>query len=209
MSLFKSQDWQNNTDHCRVIAWRNKTVSGFNAEIRRKLFGHDVPDYIIGDRLVARSPVVRPCGYDWTIIADNREEFVIVCEPELSIDNVRGWPYYAIAAKDETGIIQHLRILTPEAEVLRDKLKKELADEAKALKAKGDGEYKTKWRLFYDVGRSFDNVTHALCLTAHSAQGSSIDNVFLYAKEMRFCSEKQQILYTSLTRAKSACFICQ
>ncbi len=209
VSLFDSESWQKDPDYCRVIAWRNKTVAGFNTEIRRKLFGQDVPDYIVGDRLVARSPVVRPYGYDWMIIADNREEFVVVCEPELLTDNLRGWQYYAIAATDESGTVQDLRILTPESEILRDKLKKELADEAKALKAKGDSEYRDKWRLFYDVGRSFDNVTHALCMTAHSAQGSSIDNVFLYSKEMRWCTEKQQILYTSLTRAKTACFICQ
>jgi hypothetical protein len=209
VELFTSPDWEANPDYCRAIAWKNSTVAGFNRAIRQRIHGKDVPDFIVGDRLVARAPITRLGVLGWTIVADNREEFVVVCEPMAIADDETDWEYYAITAKSETGLVHHLRILTPASEKLRDKRKKELAKEAKALKAKGDDKYRDKWRLFYDMGRSFDNVTHALCMTAHSAQGSTIDNVFLYAKEMRFCSEKQQILYTSLTRAKSACFICQ
>jgi ATP-dependent exoDNAse (exonuclease V) alpha subunit len=92
---------------------------------------------------------------------------------------------------------------------LRQKKKKEVAKEAKQLKENGDRRYREKWKVFFDMEKRFDNVTHALCLTAHSAQGSSIDNVFLYAREMKYCGEKQQILYTSLTRAKTRCYVCQ
>lgn len=205
--MIASPEWQEDPDFCRLIVWRNCSVRTFNAVIRKKIHGRDVPDFIVGDRLVARSPIVRLQGFDWAIVADNREEFVVICEPELIMNSQLGWEFYAIAAQADDGKIHHLRILTSESEKAMQKIKKELAEEANTLKSEGE-EYKHKWREYFDVGRAFDNVTHALCLTAHSAQGSSINNVFLYASEMKWCQEKQQILYTSLTRAKSACFVC-
>lgn len=210
VELFASDEWQENPDLARVIAWRNVTVNKYNQAIRQRLYGQDVPDYIVGDRLISRSPIFQwsTITNDWEIKADNSSEFTIIEPPCLTRSN-EGWDYYAIKTRTETGNCLNLAVLTPQSLPLRDKKKKQLSSEAKALKEKGDPSYKQKWKQFFDLDKKFDNVVHSLCLTAHSAQGSSLDHVFLYAKEMAFCTEKQQILYTSLTRAKSACFVCQ
>jgi hypothetical protein len=194
-----------------LIVWTNKTLKTFNSVIRKKMFGNDVPEFIVGDRLIARSPVVRPQpnSTDWTVIADNREEFVVIEDPGGFTDSKYGWEFYSVKAIRDSGEIIDLFILSSESDKLRGEMRSELAKEAKELKEDGNESYRRKWELYHHLGICYDNVTHALALTAHSAQGSTIDNVFLYASEMRRCKEKQQILYTSLTRARSKVFVCQ
>lgn len=211
VEFFAEEDWLINPDLCRAIAWRNATVSKFNTLFRQRIHGEDVPYFIPSDRLVSRSPLFRwsVLKGDWELIADNREEFTVIGDLEIEKDPIYGWDVYVIKTRSEQGNPVTMQVLTEDSENLRKKRKKEVAAEAKSLKDKGDRGYKEKWKLYFDMEKRFDNVAHALCLTAHSAQGSSIDNVFLYAREMAFCPEKQQILYTSLTRAKSRCVICQ
>jgi hypothetical protein len=56
ITLFKSQEFEQNPDYIRFLAWRNKTVDGLNSFVRRKIWGENVPNYVPGDRLIAKRP---------------------------------------------------------------------------------------------------------------------------------------------------------
>ena len=116
--------------------------------------------------------------------------------------------YYLISTQGEDGNNYFLRVLTPESMQEFEQEQQKLKNQAKEAKDAGR-RYKHFWARYYDRQKWFDDIAHAMSITAHSAQGSSIDNVFLYAHEMRWCEERQKILYTALTRARKKVYVCQ
>lgn len=211
IELFQAEEFLENSDYVRLLAWRNATVDKYNKAIRKAVYGRDVPPYIIGDRLIAKKPIFRanPSRRRWDIVADNSEEMLVIGEPQLTVSESLGWESFKIPVRLESGRPLTLDLLTEKAEKVRKKELKKMA--AAAKQARADGELqkaKQLWKLFYELEKLFDNATYAYCLTCHKAQGSSIDHVFLYAREMVRCAEKQQILYTALTRARQDCFVC-
>ena len=204
-----ANEWSKNPDSARIICWRNKTLADFNQQIRKAIHGDNVPLYIPGDLLICRKPLFRksPNATEWECHADNRSEFLVLEEPEL-IQNQENLNYYLISTQGEDGNNYFLRVLTPESMQEFEQEQQKLKNQAKEAKDAGR-RYKHFWARYYDRQKWFDDIAHAMSITAHSAQGSSIDNVFLYAHEMRWCEERQKILYTALTRARKKVYVCQ
>lgn len=78
IAYFKSDSYIENPDHVRFLVWRNKTAASLNDYVRSQLWGEDVPDYVPGDRLIAKIPVFRrvPGGRGknkWQIVMNNSE----------------------------------------------------------------------------------------------------------------------------------------
>ncbi len=57
---FCSKEYKDNPNYVRFLTWRNRTASSLNNFIRTKLWGDNAPAYMVGDRLIAKSPVFRP-----------------------------------------------------------------------------------------------------------------------------------------------------
>ena len=174
---FKSDSYIENPDHVRFLVWRNKTAASLNDYVRSQLWGEDVPDYVPGDRLIAKIPVFRrvPGGRGknkWQIVMNNSEECEIAGDAKLKIskrdmlavslwDNaVLGvspmsdcrkkptkWEYWTVPARTDDGLKLHLRILTPESEQLRQERMQELRE-------------RKRWRQYYDTLKSFDNLPY-------------------------------------------------
>ena len=45
-------------DRFRILAWRNTQVDGYNAAIRRFRYGANAPRFVVGERLIARDPIL-------------------------------------------------------------------------------------------------------------------------------------------------------
>jgi hypothetical protein len=206
--FFKSYEWEHDPDHCRIIAWTNKNVNGFNQAMRKLVYGA-VPEFIEGELLIAKSPLFRRIGDDWSVYADNREEFLVMETPTLAPIGAPSNPLLAWELKVLTsqGAEKTLCVLEAESAVRRNKDLQALAKEAN--EESDYGKRKRCWARYYDMKKRFDDVTHAMALTTHSAQGSSLEHVFLFAADMGRCTERQQLLYTALTRAKTRCYVCQ
>ncbi len=192
--LFKSQEYQTNRDHVRLLTWRNKTASALNDYIRTQLWGEAAPDYVEGDRLIAKIPVFRPNPgakgkNKWRIIMNNSEECEVIGEAKLKTDRKTKWEYWSVPAKTETGLKLDLRILTPSSQIEREEYMQSLKETK-------------RWREYYHILKSFDNVPYAYAITTHKAQGSSINYVLPDVTDMKGCPDLQKILYTALTRAK-------
>jgi hypothetical protein len=198
---FKSKEFQDNPDYCRFLVWRNKTADTLNTWVRNELWGKDVPQYVIGDRLIVRKPVFRKVASlskkkkeQWSIVMNNSEECEVVAQPELHTDS-KGWEYWKVPVITDDGNKLLLLLLTSESEKKREA-------EIKSLREK------KLWNNVKTLEKLYDNCAFAYALTTHKAQGSGIDHVFLDVVDMRGNRDDlQKMMYTALTRAKVAAYI--
>ena len=198
---FKSDDYQSNPDYARLLVWRNKTAASANRFVRSRLWGKDAPIFVPGDRLISRKPLFRPRPGQkgknkWGVLINNSEECSVTDQPtikQLSFDKI-AYQYRSVPVKTDTGFEVNLSILTEQGERLRNEQIKSYVE-------------KKQWQKYFDLSRTFDDVTYAYSLTVHKAQGSSIEYVFLDTEDLHGCPDLQKILYTALTRAKMKVFI--
>ena len=198
---FQSKKYKTNPDYARLLVWRNKTAGNANRYVRSRLWGKDAPIFVPGDRLIARKPLfrVRPGQKGknrWGVLINNSEECSVIEQPtikQLSFDRI-AYQYRSVPVKTDTGFEVNLSVLTEQGERLRDEKIKEYVE-------------KKQWSKYFDLSRTFDDITYAYSLTVHKAQGSSIDYVFLDTEDMQGCPDLQKMLYTALTRAKTRVYI--
>ena len=200
-SYFKSNEYKTNPDYTRLLVWRNKTADEANRFVRSRLWGKDAPIFVPGDRLIARKPLFRPRPGQkgknkWGILINNSEECSVIEQPtikQLSYDKVT-YQYRSVPVMTDAGFEVNLSVLTEKGEKLRNEQIKSYVE-------------KKQWNKYFDLSRTFDDVTYAYSLTVHKAQGSGIDYVFLDIEDMQRCPDLQKMLYTALTRAKVRVFI--
>jgi|GEM_PF-2617721 len=134
------ESFKNDVQAARIIAYRNKTVDGYNKLVRQAIFGLDVEDYIIGDILIAKSPLFRKEGRVESILYNTSDEFTITGEKAAKSTKYleQTWEYWEIPVN---GSDKPLFVLTPEHEFKRQKKLEELAkkaNEEKQLKGSSD-----------------------------------------------------------------------
>ncbi|MFM2311933.1 MAG: hypothetical protein RLZZ04_1209 [Cyanobacteriota bacterium] len=198
---FQAEDCKSNPDYARLLVWRNKTAGDANRFVRSRLWGKEASIFVPGDRLIARKPLfrVRPGqkGQNrWGVLLNNSEECSVIEPPtikELSFDKI-AYQYRSVPVKTDAGFEVNLSVLTEQGERLRDEMIKDYVA-------------KKQWNKYFDLSRTFDDVTYAYSLTVHKAQGSSIDYVFLDTEDLQGCPDLQKMLYTALTRAKIRVYI--
>ncbi|MEL7418574.1 MAG: AAA family ATPase [Cyanobacteria bacterium J06555_3] len=198
---FQADERQTNPDFARLLVWRNKTAGNANRYVRSRLWGKDAPIFVPGDRLIARKPLfrIRPGQKGknkWGVLINNSEECSVIDQPtikQLSFDKV-AYQYRSVPVKTDAGFEVNLSVLTEQGERLRDEMIQDYVA-------------KKQWNKYFDLSRTFDDVTYAYSLTVHKAQGSSIDYVFLDTEDMQGCPDLQKMLYTALTRAKRRVYI--
>ena len=198
---FQSKKCKANPDYVRLLVWRNKTAGSANRYVRSRLWGKDAPIFVPGDRLIARKPLfrIRPGQKGknkWGILINNSEECSVIEQPtikQLSFDKI-AYQYRSVPVKTDAGFEVNLSVLTEQGERLRDEKIKDYVE-------------KKQWSKYFDLSRTFDDITYAYSLTVHKAQGSSIDYVFLDTEDMQGCPDLQKMLYTALTRAKTRVYI--
>ncbi|MDJ0578316.1 MAG: DEAD/DEAH box helicase, partial [Xenococcaceae cyanobacterium MO_234.B1] len=194
IAFFKSEDYQANPDHVRFLVWRNKTAAVLNNHVRTQLWGIDAPDYVPGDRLIAKMPVFRPNPHktsqknQWQIVINNSEECEVVGKATIGVDRTHQWEYWEVPVLAASRIKITLRILTPDSEEQRLEYLKELRKDR-------------NWKKYYYWLKLYDNVPYSYAITTHKSQGSSINYIFLDLIDMGKCPDLQKILYTALTRA--------
>ncbi|MEO1672241.1 MAG: AAA family ATPase [Cyanobacteria bacterium J06631_2] len=199
--FFQADDCKANPDFARLLVWRNKTAGNANRYVRSRLWGKDAPIFVPGDRLIARKPLfrIRPGQKGknkWGVLINNSEECSVIDQPtikQLSFDKI-AYQYRSVPVKTDGGFEVNLSVLTEQGERLRNEMTQDYVA-------------KKQWNKYFDLSRTFDDVTYAYSLTVHKAQGSSIDYVFLDIEDMQGCPDLQKMLYTALTRAKSRVYI--
>lgn len=187
-------------EQAKVIAWRNARVGEYNDLIRSAIFGAAARPgyYLLGERIVAAGPCTR--GEETLLSTDDEAivESVIECRHPLE-------PKYAaieLKCKTEANTTVRLLVLHPESAV---QFKSD--SEALAHDAKGNGKL---WKKFWEHQELFHPVKYAYALTAHRAQGSTYENVWVDTQDIllnRNRKEAFQCLYTACSRPTTRLYL--
>lgn len=185
----------------KVIAWRNVRVAEYNDLIRQALFGEDCASgmYVMGERIVAAAPCI---GGDGEVLMTTDEEAIVEAV------RVRKHPtepkYFAIElrAMTEGGKTIRLIVMHPHSYVQFQQ-----DSEALAAQAKADGRL---WKRFWVHKELFHEIKYAYALTAHRAQGSTYENVWVDYQDILYNRNRQeafQCLYVACSRPTTRLFL--
>jgi exodeoxyribonuclease-5 len=190
LELFKSGD-------AKAIAWRNVTVDGHNAYIRKLIFGPiaKTSAWLPDDQIVARAPLKDLEGFTFMQNAEEARvlEVVIGNHPRHSEFEI-----FNLLVEHETGRKFTIRTLTQTGSFHLSNRLNELSMEAKNGK-------KWKWREFWELKEAFHEVRHSYAWTSHMSQGSSVKKVFVDLEDImlnRNRGEAFRSLYVACTRQR-------
>jgi hypothetical protein len=175
---FTSDSYRDDPGSIKVIAWRNATVNMYNGMIREAMYGAklaaDAP-FQIGERVVVCQPIFSADGED-TLMTTDEEGTVrdirieqhpvyqeltcyrIEVEPEL---DAAGWVPCWVIHENSERTLKHL-----------------LGDLANRAKAGGG------WGAFWNAKYAIHDVRPSHAITAHRAQGSTYESVFVDAADI-------------------------
>lgn len=181
--------------HTKIIAWRNAVVDKYNTIVRSKIFPQTyiMNKYEVGDKIVVTSPAR---DIEDKIIATIDEEGFI----EKTIDgfnNILKLKTMHIQCIMDDNTTKIFSICHPESEALFQTI----LIEAKAAATCHRG----SWRHYWQLNESVHHIKHSYAITAHRAQGSTYERVFVQAKDIlsnRNTTESLQCLNVAMSRAK-------
>ena len=217
---YKTDKFNLDSEYCKMIGWRNKTVSSMNDLVRKVIYGEEAlsSKILIGEKLIANSPIMEKD----TILFNTNDEFSVGSFETDSVDlrfKISDHPdddpypitlkYYdtKVSYLDEEDEICHkiIQILHEDSENDFKKLANILR--VRAINKKGKDK---SWLVYYNFLRRYADVIYAYSITAHKAQGSTYDTVFLLEDDIDMnynIIERNRIKYTSYTRSSRKLYV--
>lgn len=184
----------------KVIAWRNVKVGEYNTLIRNALWGMESQStpWMPGERIVAGGPCERN---DMSLMSTDEEAVV---ESVLNCVHPLAPKYQAIELKSvtETGKTVRLLVLHPASAGQFAVDSEQLAHQARTNPK--------LWKKFWDHKDLFHDVRYAYAITAHRAQGSTYENVYVDYQDIllnRTRREAFQCLYVACSRPTTRLYL--
>ena len=211
-SYFKTEEFKEDSEYSKIIAWRNKTVETMNNLVRKVIYGEENigSKILIGEKLIANNPIM-----DMNQILFNTNDEFSVEEFEIKKEKVRVGDdegilkYYEARVSylndDDKKIYYYIDILHEDSEsyfnVLAGKLKKI------AIEKRGK---EKSWIKYYEFIRRFADVSYAYAITAHKSQGSTYNTAFVLEDDIDVNTnvvERNRIKYTAYTRSSKKLYV--
>lgn len=217
--MFNNDEFRNDADHAKVIAWRNKTVNYLNSIIRQILYGEDAMTYMVGEKLVARKPIFEQkkdnfWGSKWSISLNTSEEMEVKDVIVTTKKFVEGrHQLYATIYKCKVDVWDpvkkklvenNINIIHEDSSLDYRKLLKETKQLAINTRDK------SAWVSFYNIMKWSADVSYNYAITAHKAQGSTYTNVLLMEEDIdlnKTMLERNRIKYTAYSRPTDTLYI--
>jgi AAA domain/UvrD-like helicase C-terminal domain len=188
----------------QLLTFTNRACDKWNSFIRSEIWDTSEP-YVIGDKLIAKSPLFRPNSKNRLEIAfNNSSEFATSGCCRLNSLKIAGtaYRYYMVPVMAESGQTTELFILDSASKLIQqaelDRIKND------ALASKVNNHRASLWGAWHTLKKTFDDITYAYAITTHKAQGSTYDAVWLDLPDISKCRDIKRITYTALTRSKQA-----
>lgn len=178
----------------KVIAWRNVEVDKYNKLIRSVIFPGVTDPWVTGDRVLFTSPAK---DLDDKPMASTDDEGEIQrCEADWHpiYGQFKIWRI-SIALDDNRTVVA--RVLHPDSLAAYAEECEHLANIARTNSR--------KWQDFWKFKEAFHQIRYAYAITAHRAQGSTYDTVFVYWQDILLNRNRQEAfrcLYVACTRPK-------
>lgn len=221
---FKSDEFDKDSNHCKVIAWTNKVVDLCNEIIRRSIFKSPKLDKImLGEKLIADKPVFNE---DREIIFNTSDEFTVenirLTTTEYDLPEkgselleqlemeMKGTEIEGVKKKGDFTFklydcdVRTFTTYIPEGYISKIQILHEDSQKAFWYAMKKLKERKN-WDEYTRMLERFAMVKYNYAITAHKSQGSTYKIVFLMEDDIdnnRKTLERNRIKYTACTRPK-------
>lgn len=205
--VFCSEEFKNNSDYAKVIAWRNKIVDSFNTMIRSFIYYPGVNRIVDGEKLIMNRPILNGKS---VILCVNDDIIVESLTVETERFFQKSLSYYLCNVRrlDQTDNKTYtLKILHEDSDKKYESILNALRNIAIGKKKNERGK---AWKAFYDFKNIFADVSYSYAVTAHKAQGSTYNKAFVCYSDIVAnpnTVEMQRILYTCVTRPSETLFI--
>jgi len=230
LDKFMSDEFKNNIDYCRGIAWKNDTVIKSNKIIRTAIFGNDTDIVELNDVIMGYRTITDESQRN--IIIKNSGDYIIVEKSNLE-ENKYGINGYRVKLREEFNQGQFkfediFIVDTNNNENLH--LYGEMHDFFRDMGISN----KKNWKKYYEFRRHnilmktidkyrngqyrdskniiVKDIDYGYFLTCHKAQGSTYEHVVIILSDIEenwVLKERNQLFYTSLTRpSKTATILC-
>jgi hypothetical protein len=218
-SWFTSEEFKHDSDYCRVIAYRNATVSGYNKGIREAIFGEEATfPFVVGERLVFDEPYGRDDRFGRrNIIFQNSDEVKVSAVMPNSIQlrkpivGPKSVTYQTITIpglkltleyENDEGEIEIDFAIVPYSREAAEAVITEMEQTAKACYDKNLR--RDIWKAVFRAKETIGWVNYAYAITAHKSQGSTYQKAFVahwdIVNNFRV-EERNRIMYVAVTRA--------
>jgi len=211
---FVCDAFDKNADHCRVVAWRNKSVDYFNNIIRKMKYGNTCRKIVVGEKLLADKPIkdIMVCAEEdeseFQILFNSNEDLIVRSIKE-DVKTLYGKQYYFYEAEVEGDTKEGL------IHILDERSEKDYATALKAMandaKTEKDSYIRVqKWKKYFGFIDNFAQIKYAYCCTCHTAQGSTYENTMVFYTDIiaNWNNEEcKRILYTAVTRPRHKLYI--
>jgi len=209
---FKTEEFKEDSEYSKVIAWRNKTVDTMNNLVRKVIYGEENlgSKILIGEKLIANNPIIEMNQ----IIFNTNDEFSVdgfeIKKEKVRVEGEEAiLKYYEAKVSflndEDKKIVYYIDILHEDSEsyfyVLANKLKKI------AIEKRGK---EKSWIKYYDFLRRFADVSYAYAITAHKSQGSTYNTAFVLDDDIDVnpnVVERNRIKYTAYTRSSKKLYV--
>lgn len=217
---FKTDKFKSDSEYCKIIGWRNKTISYMNDLVRKVIYDEEAlsSKILIGEKLIANSPILEKD----TIIFNTNDEFTVESF-EIETENLRfktsdhpDDDYYSITLKHYETLVSYLdeddELVKKTIRILHEDSEEEFKKLANILKLRAvskKGKDKS-WLVYYNFLRRYADVIYGYSITAHKSQGSTYDTVFLLEDDIDVnwnITERNRIKYTSYTRSSRKLYV--
>ena len=183
----------------KVIAWRNLMVESYNRMIRQQLFDNPIDLWLQDDRIIMLEPAKDPGG-DGQFLATTDDEGRVMRVRQTHHPVYREFEVWELEV-----ILDHNKTVT--LYLPHQRSQAALEKECKRLAAEARAGNRKLWRNFWNLKEAFHSARHAYALTAHRAQGSTYDSVFVDWKDILINQNRQEAyrcLYVACSRPKKA-----
>lgn len=203
-----SREAMSDPDFCRALAFPNTAVDEMNAQIHRRRYGLNAPQFVEGMTCVTVDAIPDPTGtglllnstMDVMIQEATRGPHLFTDAGDLSTDEP--WDTWELTVTGDFYKAKTFRVIAKGQESRWNKSLKEIADQAKDLSGK---ERKSHWDLFFRRKDCVGKLQPASALTIHKSQGSTFQHVFLHWSIDGWGSaptaQQNQLSYVGITRA--------
>jgi len=215
---FTSQQFSEDSDYMKVIAWRNVTVNKYNEMIRGLIYKDVsyIADIMMKEKLIMDRPFVLNAR---SILTKNEEVEVVNITTAMKqftwVDGNGGFDgasfkFYLVGIEwftDKGPKNGNIPIIHEESKI--DYLK--VIEKLKQLALQSPAERRGKmWKQYYAMIDNSAWVKYNYAITGHGSQGSSYDHALVLKWDIDYNSnieERNRILYVACTRARNTLFI--
>lgn len=214
--LYNTENFDNDPDYVKILAWRNKTVNKFNDIIRKSIYSDydkHLPKLMINEKLITDEPVI---SEDNQIIIPTNEEITVIdysIKEEIFVEGFPMIKYYDTIVrmyKENNDYIDLvIKILNEDSDEDYNEIMNVIKKYALSFK-QGSFEARSAWIDYYQLKKRYCPVKYNYCVTCHKSQGSTYEHavVINYDIDVNMNThEKNRVLYTACTRPKYSLYI--